>query len=312
METRITTARDNAITEAVAITEEMYQRYIDYLDVSPKTRETYTRAVRQFMKWIKANGISQPTRADILLYRDELKQNHAPATVQSYITATRLFFQWVELETGYKNPCEHIKGATISKEHKRDALTASQVKSIVSEMETETPQGRRDYAIFVLMISCGLRTIEIVRADIGDLRPLGNDTILYIQGKGREEKADFVKVPAKVEQAIRASIADRDNKDDSQPLFTSLSNNSKGQRMTTRSISGIVKNAMRKAGYDSKRLSAHSTRHTAVTLALLGGQSLDEVRQFARHRDISTTTIYAHNIDRMNNNCSNTVANAIF
>ena len=50
----------------------------------------------------------------------------------------------------------------------------------------------------------------------------------------------------------------------------------------------------------------------AVTLALLGGQSLQEVQQFARHANITTTQIYAHNLDRAKNQCEETIAKAIF
>lgn len=69
--------------------------------------------------------------------------------------------------------------------------------------------------------------------------------------------------------------------------------------MTTRSISRIAKKLMGEAGIDSPRITAHSLRHTAVTFALLGGASVQDVQQMARHADISTTMIYAHNLDRM-------------
>ena len=179
-------------------------------------------------------------------------------------------------------------------------------------MERDTAQGRRDYAIFALMVTGGLRDIEVHRANIEDLRTLGDSTILYLQGKGREERTDYVKVMPEVERAIRASLADRKDIQGKQPLFASLSNNSKGGRISTRSISGIVKNSLVKAGYESDRLTAHSLRHTAVTLSLLGGNSLQEVQQFARHSNIATTQIYAHNLERAKNKCESTIASAIF
>ena len=108
------------------------------------------------------------------------------------------------------------------------------------------------------------------------------------------------------------SLADRQDTQGGAPLFTSLSNNSKGARISTRSISGTIKTSLKNAGYDSDRLTAHSLRHTAVTLSLIGGQKLEEVQQFARHKNIATTLIYAHNLDRMKNQCENTIANAIF
>ena len=295
-----------------AVTEDLYTRFINYLDASHKTVQTYSRAVRQFYKWIAERGISQPTRDDVLAYRDALKESHKASTVQNYIIAVRLFFEWTEQEGLYPNIAQHIKGAKLSKDHKKDYLTSSQVKGVLRGIERDTPQGRRDYAIFALMVTGGLRDIEVHRANIEDLRTLGDSTVLYLQGKGREERAEYVKVPAEVETAIRASLADRQDLQGSQPLFISLSNNSKGERISTRSISGSIKGSLIKAGYDSDRLTAHSLRHTAVTLSLLGGNSLQEVQQFARHANIATTQIYAHNLDRAKNKCESTIANAIF
>ena len=82
--------------------------------------------------------------------------------------------------------------------------------------------------------------------------------------------------------------------------------------MTTRSISGIVKTRLKGAGFDSPRLTAHSLRHTAVTLSLLAGRDLAEVQQFARHSNIATTMIYNHSIEQAKNGCSEAIAQAIF
>ena len=295
-----------------AVTESLYNRFIAYLDASPKTIQTYSRAIRQFMRYLNNKGIAQPTREDIINYREELKAEHKPSTVQAYIVAVRLFFQWTGQEGLYPDIAQHIKGAKLTKEHKKDYLTSAQVKAVIENIDRSTAQGRRDYAIFALMVTGGLRDIEVHRANIEDLRALGDTTVLYLQGKGREERAEYIKVPAEVERAIRASLADREDTEGGAPLFISLSNNSKGGRISTRSISGIVKDRMILAGYDSERLTAHSLRHTAVTLSLLGGNSLQEVQQFARHSNIATTQIYAHNLDRAKNKCENTIARAIF
>ena len=69
--------------------------------------------------------------------------------------------------------------------------------------------------------------------------------------------------------------------------------------MTTRSVSRVVKEYLRKANLDDARLTAHSLRHTAITLSLLGGATPQEAKVMARHADINTTLIYAHNINRI-------------
>ena len=302
----------NAITQAQVITEDLYTRFTAYIDASEKTVQTYARAIRQYAKWASENGISQPTREDILRYRDELKESHKPTTVQNYITALRLFFQWTEQEQLYPNIANHIIGAKLDRSHKKDYLTSRQVKKVMETAKEESLQGLRDYAILALLFTGGLRTIEVSRANIADIRTAGDNTVLYIQGKGREEKTEYVKIMPEVEDAIRAYLAARKPASTEEPLFTSTSNNSRGKRISTRSVSDIVKQALIKAGFNSDKLTAHSTRHTAVTLALLGGQSLQEVQQFARHANITTTQIYAHNLDRAKNQCEETIAKAIF
>lgn len=302
----------NGIVEYKSITVDLFAKFIDFVDATPKTIQTYTRAIRQFAKWLEAHGITQPTREDIIAYREELKADHKPSTVQNYITAVRLFFQWAEREGFYSNIADHIKGAKLDKNHKKDYLTSRQVKKVLEQAKEESIEGLRNYAILVLMFTGGLRTIEVSRANIEDLRTAGDNTVLYIQGKGHEEKTDYIKLMPEVEDAIRAYLKARGASDNKEPLFTSLSNNSKGARISTRSVSGIVKEALVNAGFNSDKLTAHSTRHTAVTLALMGGQSLQEVQQFARHTNIATTQIYAHNLDRAKNQCEATIAKAIF
>lgn len=307
-----TVQQNNAIEAKPFVGAELFARYIAYLDSSPKTVETYTRALRQLFSYFSLNGITQPTRADILAFRDELKASgHKPTTVQNYITATKIFFSWTEQEGLYPNVADHLKGAKLDREHKKDYLTSRQVKEVLAGVDRSTEQGLRDYAMLFLMVTCGLRTIEVSRANIGDLRTLGDNSVLYVQGKGREEKTDYIKLSAPAEQAIRAYLKARGEKDEEAPLFSSTSNNNRGARLTTRSVSGIVKTRLQQAGYDSEKLTAHSLRHTAVTLSLLAGKDITEVQQFARHANIATTMIYNHALDKAKNGCSEAITQAI-
>lgn len=293
--------------------DSLFNSFIAYLDASKKTVETYTRAVKQFLKYLDVNGIIKPIREDILAYRDKLRRTHKPTTVQNYITAVRLFFRWTAQVGAYPNIAEHVKGAKLDRNHKKDYLTSRQVKKVLSVVIGDSLRELRDYAILSLMFTGGLRTIEVSRANIEDLRTAGNSEVLYLQGKGHEEKTDYIKLVPAVEDAIRAYLKARgDIQSTREPLFVSTSNNGSGQRLSTRTISGLVKRALIKAGYNSDKLTAHSTRHTAVTLALMGGQKLEEVQQFARHKNLATTLIYAHNIDREKNKCEQTIAKAIF
>ena len=305
--------QNNSLDVVRTLDFNIFERFINYLDASPKTVETYKKALRQFFNYLGLHGIRQPQREDVLAFRDDLKASGLkPTTVQNYITATRIFFKWTEQEGLYPNIAEHVKGAKLDKNHKKDYLTSRQAKEVLANVETDSEEGLRNYAILSLMVTGGLRTIEVSRADVGDLRTVGENTVLFVQGKGREEKTEYIKISAPVEKAIRTYLKARENVEEGQPLFTSTSNNSRGKRITTRTVSAIVKNALKTAGYDSARLTAHSLRHTAITLALLAGREITEVQQFARHANLNTTMIYRHALDQAKSGCSDAITNAIF
>ena len=305
--------QNNSLDVVRTLDFKIFDRFINYLDASPKTVETYKKALRQFFNYLGVHGIRQPQREDVLAFRDDLKASGLkPTTVQNYITATRIFFKWTEQEGLYPNIAEHVKGAKLDKNHKKDYLTSRQAKEVLAGVQTDSEEGLRNYAILSLMVTGGLRTIEVSRADVGDLRTVGENTVLFVQGKGREEKTEYIKISAPVEKAIRSYLKARENVEEGQPLFTSTSNNSRGKRITTRTVSSIVKTALKNAGYDSARLTAHSLRHTAITLALLAGREITEVQQFARHANLNTTMIYNHALDQAKNGCSDAITNAIF
>lgn len=307
------TTQGNEIAPTQAVTYDLYLRFVAYIDAAPATVATYTKAVRRFMDYIQAHGITHPQREDVIRWRDGLQASgHKPTTIQAYITAVRLFFQWLEQEHIYPNIADRVKGAKISKGHKKDYLTSEQVRAILGSIERGNLQGLRDYAVFALCVTGGLRTIEISRADIKDLSVAGGSAALYVQGKGQTEKTDFVKLAPPVDRAINAYLKARGETDPTAPLFASTSNNSAGGRLSTRSISAIIKGTMQRAGYDSDRLTAHSLRHTAATLNLLNGGSLQETQQLLRHSSINTTTIYAHNLERAASQSEERIANAIF
>lgn len=291
---------------------DLFPRFVSYLDAKPKTIETYSRAIRQLLRFFSDNGITAPTRDDLISYREYLRTNHKPTTVQNYLFAAKRFFGWMNVEGLYADIGKGVKGVKLDREHKKDYLSARQVKAILAGIDRTTETGLRDYALFALLVGCGLRTVEVSRANIEDLAVKGESTVLYLQGKGRDDKADFVIVSEPVERALRAYLATRGKTANTDPLFISTSNNSRGVRLSTRSISGIAKAIMVNSGYQSDRLTAHSLRHTAVTLAIKSGRSITEAQQFARHRDISSTQIYNHSIEKLENKCSASVASVIF
>lgn len=292
-------------------TTELFSRWTSFIDAKPKTIETYTRNIRPFIYYLAKNGIKNPAREDIIAFRESMKESHKPNTVQGYIMAVKQFFRWTEQEGLYPNIADHVKGAKIDSGFKKDYLTSKQVGKLLQTIDRSTLKGLRDYAILLLMVTTGLRTVEVARANIEDMRTVADFTALFIQGKGHEERTDYVKVEPPVEDAIRAYLKARGKIKGKQPLFTSIANRNSGERMTTRSISRIAKENMIEANLESDRLTAHSLRHTTATLNLLNGGTPEETRQLLRHSNINTTLIYSHALERASNNSEARIAKAI-
>lgn len=291
---------------------DLFSRWTAYIDATPKTVETYTKAIKRFGAYLSENAVTEPTRETVIEYREYLKRDHKPTTVQCYLAAVKLFFRWTNQEGLYPNVAEHIKGAKLDTEHKKDYLTTRQVSRLLNGIDKSSLKGLRDYALLSLMVTTGLRTISIIRADIGDIRTVGDDTALFFQGKGREEKAEYVKIAEPVERAIREYLSVRGERNPKAPLFGSIAHRNSGERMTTRSISRTAKERLIAVGLDSDRLTAHSLRHTAATLNLLNGGTVEETQQLLGHKNINTTLIYSHALERAKNNSEQRIARAIF
>lgn len=301
------------VTAAPAIDSGLVASWIEDAQVKPASVKAYEKGIKRLAEYFAQNGITAPTREVMIQYRAYLGAKYeSPSTRNLYLTSAKLFLGFLHRK-GFLpvNPAEHLKGFKTGEGHKKSALQASDVKTIAAKFDTATLKGTRDKALFALMTTCGLRCIEVNRANVSDFEIVGNVIRLHVQGKGRDDKAEAVNVPAGVYKLILDWLAARGNSDDTAPLFTSISHNSYGDRITTASISRIVKTALRGAGFDSPRLTAHSLRHTAATTALKAGASLREVQQNLRHRNVAVTQVYLHELDELDNSATARTAAAL-
>lgn len=293
--------------------ESLLNDFAAYADVKPQALRTYLNGIRRFLNYAKTAGISKPTRETVISFRESLRQSHKPTTIQTYLAGLRRFFSWLS-DKGYPagNVAANVKGVRLTREFKKDCLTSDQAKELLTSIDRTTLTGKRDYAILALMLTTGLRDCEVARASIEDMQTIAGQSALFIQGKGHDGKDQAVKLSFKVEKAIRQYLAERKEADKKAALFTSISNrNTKGASLTTRSISRIVKTRLQAIGLDSERLTAHSLRHTAATLNLLNGGTLEETQQLLRHSSITTTQIYSHALTWASRTTENRITDAI-
>jgi len=281
---------------------EVVTHWVDSLDLKDRTKDSYRKNISYYLSWLEATGRTGALRDDVLQYKKYLSDvmGYRASTVSAYMTAVRTFYTWLQLEYNVMNVSEGVKGCKKPAGFRKDPLSAEQIKMVLSSIDMTAPAGIRDYALVCLMVRTGLRDIEVQRANINDIRTVSGHTVLFVQGKGKDEKDCFVILSAPVLRALQTYIQSRGERMDSDaPLFASMSDRNAGGRLTTRSISRIVKQSFVNVGLDSERYTAHSLRHTAITLALLGGATVQQAQSMARHSNINTTMIYAHNIDRM-------------
>jgi len=284
---------------------ELVDRFLASMDVADSSRATYGRQLRRFLSWLEETGRLDGLQArafdveDVLAYRQDLqKQGLSVYSVNGYLTAVRKLFEWLEARKVYPNVAK-VKGLKKPKGHRKETLSKEQLREILDGMDTSSLEGLRNFALLNLMARTGLRDVEVSRALIGDIRQEAGHPVLWIQGKGRDSKDDFVLLVPEAYKPLRAYLRARGIKSQKAALFCSCSDRNRGQGLTTRSISRIVKQAFRQAGLDSKELTAHSLRHTAITLAIMGGASLHQAQAMARHSDPATTMTYFHNLARV-------------
>ena len=302
----------------------LFERFIDYTDRKDTTVKGYFTCIRQFIKWLELNGITQPERENIKEYRDYLSNSGlATGTQVNYLRAVKHFFKWTASEGLYPNIADNIHGAETKRGiHRKDAFDPNDVMQIAATIDRSDEPGKRLYAMFLLNFVDGLRTIEINRADVKDIKAIKGDLFIYIQGKGHDEKDTPKYLTPETSEAIKDYLQNRTaTATPKSPLFTATSNrgkpgaktykkdadgnfiyDEKGKkiiesisdgRIATTTISTMFKECFVNAGYDSDRLTAHSGRHTAAETALHNcGADIYETQQLMGHTDPATTEIY--------------------
>jgi len=284
--------------------ERLLDKFLAAQDVAESSKATYGRQLLQFTAWLQSSGrdhaLGQLSREDILEYKKELfARGMSSYTITSYVTAVRKLFQWLESEKLYPDITRGVKGARRAKGYAKDCLTPSQVREVLGAIDTTMVRGLRDFALINLLVRTGLRTIEVARAEVCDLRQESGQGVLWVQGKGRDAKDEFVVLVDATLKPLRAYLSATEARKQDAPLFSSLSDRNPGQALTTRSISRIVKGAFRAVGLSSSRLTAHSLRHTSISMAINGGARVEQAQQMARHASIETTMLYYHTLNRV-------------
>ena len=246
----------------------------------PNTIAQYLRSVCQFFRWTAANN----------LYPDIAANIHAPKVKNE--THRKAYLNAKEVLT--------IEESIAQRAQERTQAAQNAQKDTEGRIQRSTEQGKRLYAMYLLAVNAGLRTVEISRANIKDLETKGGQTWLYIWGKGRTEADQKKPIAPEVAAAVKDYLQSRtDHPTTASPLFVSTGNRSRGKRIAPTTISTMLKRAMQEAGFDSERITAHSLRHSAAQAALqASGNNIYTAQKYLRHSSPATTEIYLHEDER--------------
>lgn len=201
------------------------------------------------------------------------------------LSAIKSFYKYLTVRTKQlsENPVADMEYPKLRKSLPK-YLTMEQSAALLQAVSGANE--KRDYAILMLFLNCGIRRSELVGLNLTDVY----EDRIRVVGKGNKER--FVYFGTACRKAIDSYMAERSKKtlSDNRALFGSRD----GNRISVTAVHRLVKKALLQAGLDSTQFSAHKLRHTAATMMLSGGVDVKTVQEVLGHENLNTTQIYTH------------------
>ena len=183
-------------------------RFLSESTANERTVELYRKSLKYFLSWTENNvSGSVIERADVVRYQKELTDGRklSPNTVAAYMLAVKNFFAWLEANRIGTDVSKGIKPPKVEKEEIVRHLTTERSRLLLDYFAARS---KRDFAIVNLCLRTGLRSVEVVRADVGDIKFINEKRVLYVQGKGRKT-IQFANTFPPVRTAKRANRSSR-------------------------------------------------------------------------------------------------------
>ncbi len=286
---------------------------------SPITISEYYLDLRMFLRFIKLmrndmpvrsnidvisisdidiNFIKEITTSDIFDFLSYLAHDRTPdpdAASPEYgisassrarkLSAIKSFYKYLTVRTKQltENPVADLEYPKLRKSLPK-YLTMDQSAALLKAISG--PNEKRDYAIIMIFLNCGIRRSELVGLNLNDVY----EDRLRVVGKGNKERIVYFGTACR--KAIDAYLPERNKKtlSDNRALFASRDNN----RISVTAVHRLIKKYLLMAGLDPDQFSAHKLRHTAATMMLSGGVDVKTVQEVLGHENLNTTQIYTH------------------
>ena len=208
-----------------------------------------------------------------------------PAARSRKLSAIKSFYKYLTVRTKQlqENPVADLEYPKLRKSLPK-YLTMSQAAALLQAVSGQN--AKRDYAILMIFLNCGIRRSELVGLNIADVY----EDRIRVVGKGNKER--IVYFGSSCRKALDAYLEERNKMTltDNRALFGSRN----GNRISVTAVHRLVDKALLKAGLDTTQFSAHKLRHTAATMMLSGGVDVKTVQEVLGHENLNTTQIYTH------------------
>ena len=290
---------------------------------SKHTSKSYERDIKDFFC---VNSILDITLEDIkkvsILHTQNyiiklMDKNMSSATINRKISSLSALYRWLlkyqDNSTGIHiikyNPFGNLKEEKpVINNKETDFLTKEECKILLDSIDTTTILGYRNKTILVLALTTALRKSEIINIKIKHVTTYTGYDVVKVKRKGGKD--DIVKLQGNVLAMINEYIKlTKRNKLLSAEEYLFIGHGANGnnkEKLDASTLNYMIKRVCKNAGID-KNLRVHSTRHTAITLAILAGATAEKVRDFAAHKNLATTNRYIHSVDKLKNNAGDLI-----
>jgi len=258
-----------------------FRRYIKRRNYSPHTVKYYLSIIKQFVLWLDV-PLEQVSVDKIEDYIDYLHQKRLqPASINLYLAIVRVFYNYLKYEEkiNLANPVKANCRLRVPKPLPR-ALRQDQVDRLFDVIES-----KRDWAMFRLMLRCGLRVEEVAHLSLGDI-DLKQRRIMVVDGKGGKDRVVYISDDAA--DGLIAYLKLRSHRR-VKKVFLVEKGNYKGQPISVRGIQKRMEYYAKKTGL---KISCHHLRHTMATQLLNADAQVESIQDLLGHNWITSTERY--------------------
>lgn len=288
---------------------QLSQDYLSQKRLAPSTLKNYKIAFKQYIAYLIEHDITYAKTSDVIAYREHKRDvGYSPYTIYIHISALkglyrylRINYRQLEISDVYQySIMKNIKNERIKHHINKPILTLEQARHLIlcTKKLRQSIWHYRDHAIIYLMITSGLKRVEIRQAKRADYQVVDQRRILYVRNNKTSSTHQRVRIAPGVEKAIDDYLSKRT--DDNPYLFITTKNASPRGCLSRTFFRYMFRRVLKQCGLDEQGITPNCLRHTSAIMNLLRGGTLEATQSLLRHKDIKSTLVYKHYLEGLN------------